>query len=134
MQLTVNAAHLAGKAGIKLHVFGLGYDVVAYPFAAQGIARASGGSYIPLARPADLLVAMESLSTVDVQHVQVLNQTTGQQAVRMRLAPDGLFGAAVPMAEGLNQLEVFARAGTGDTSRASITVYYEPGPQKVPGS
>jgi hypothetical protein len=129
-QLTVNAARLAGKAGVKVHVFGLGYDVVHYPYAAQGIARASGGSYIPLARPADLLVAMESLSTVDVQHVQVLNQTTGEQAVRTRLAPDGLFGAAVPMAEGLNQLEVFARAGSGNTSRASITVYYEPGTQR----
>ena len=54
-QLTVNAARLAGKAGVKVHVFGLGYDVVHYPYAAQGIARASGGSYIPLARPADAI-------------------------------------------------------------------------------
>jgi von Willebrand factor type A domain len=129
-QLAINAARLSGKAGMKVHVFGLGSEVVEYPYAASGIARESGGSYIPLARPADLLVAMESISAVDVQYVQVLNQTTGQKATRMRLAADGLFGAAVPLREGPNQLEVLARASDGTTNRANVTVHYQPGGQK----
>jgi hypothetical protein len=103
---------------------------VQYPYAASGIARESGGSYVPLARPADLLVAMESISAVDVHYVQVVNQTTGQKASRMRLAADGLFGAAVPLTEGANQLEVFARASDGTTNRANVTVHYQPGGQK----
>jgi von Willebrand factor type A domain len=129
-RLTINAARMSGRAGMKVHVFGLGSEVLQYPYAASGIARESGGSYIPLARPADLLVAMESISAVDVHYVQVLNQTTGQRATRLRLGTDGLFGAAVPLREGANQLEVFARASDGTTNRANVTVHYQPGGQK----
>jgi hypothetical protein len=73
---------------------------------------------------------MESISAVDVHYVQVLNQTTGQRATRLRLGTDGLFGAAVPLREGANQLEVFARASDGTTNRANVTVHYQPGGQK----
>ena len=59
-----------------------------------------GGTYIPLLRPADLLVAMESISAVDVHFVQVINQTTGQKATRTRLGADGFFATAIPLAEG----------------------------------
>jgi hypothetical protein len=115
---------------VKVHVFGLGSEVVQYPYAAAGIARESGGTYIPLARPADLLVALESISAVDVHYLQVLNQTTGEKATRLRLGADGLFGAAIPLAEGANQLEVFARSSDGATNRANVTVYYQAGAQK----
>ncbi|MGH7926724.1 MAG: VWA domain-containing protein [Candidatus Binatia bacterium] len=128
--LAINAARMSGKAGMRVHVFGLGKEVVDYPYAANGIARESGGAYIPLLRPADLLLAMESISAVDVHSVQVLNQTTGQKATRTRLGADGLFGAAVPVTEGPNHIEVFARASDGSTNRASVTVYYETGSQK----
>jgi hypothetical protein len=128
--LAINAARMSGRAGMKVHVFGLGSEVVQYPYAATGIARESGGSYMPLARPADLLVAMESISAVDVHHVQVLNQTTGEKATRMRLGADGFFGAAVPLRQGANQIEVFARASDGTANRANVTVYYQAGTQK----
>lgn len=128
--LTINAARLSGKAGMKVHVFALGREVVEYPYAAMGIAQESGGTHIPLSRPADLLVAMESISAVDVHFVQVMNQTTGQKAIRTRLAADGFFTAAVPLAEGSNQLEVFTRASDGSTNRANVTVYYQAGTQK----
>lgn len=48
----------------------------------------------------------------------------------MRLGADGLFGAAVPLSEGANQIEVFARASDGTTSRANVTVYYHGGTQR----
>jgi len=129
-KLAINAARISGKAGMSVHVFGLGKELVDYPRAANGIARESGGSYIPLLRPADLLLAMETISAVDVHSVQVLNRTTGQRANRTRLGADGLFGAAVPVAEGANHIEVFARSSGGATNRADITVYYETGSQK----
>ena len=128
--LAINAASMSGKAGMKIQVFALGKEVVEYPYAATGIARESGGIYIPLLRPADLLVAMESVSAVDVHHVQVVNQTTGARATRTRLGADGFFAAAVPLAVGANQIEVFARAGDGSTNRAKVTVYYQAGTQK----
>ena len=128
--LAINAASMSGKAGMKVQVFALGKQLVDYPYAATGIARESGGTYIPLLRPADLLVAMESISAVDVHFVQVINQTTGQKATRTRLGADGFFAAAIPLAEGPNQIEVFARAGDGSTNRAHVTVSYQAGTQR----
>ena len=128
--LAINAARMAGKAGMRVHVFALGREVVDYPFAGTGIARESGGTYIPLVRPADLLVAMESISAVDIHYIQVVNQTTGQKASHTRLAADGFFAAAVPLAQGRNQLEVFARGSDGSTNRGRVTVYYQPGTQR----
>jgi hypothetical protein len=128
--LAINAARISGQAGIKVHVFALGKEVVDYPYAAAGIAREGRGTYIPLLRPADLLAAMEGISAVDVQYVQIINQTTGRKATRLRLAADGLFAAAVPLTGGANQIEVFARASDGATKRASVMVYYQPGKQR----
>ncbi|MGH7824602.1 MAG: vWA domain-containing protein, partial [Candidatus Binatia bacterium] len=55
----INAARLAGKAGIKVHVFALGEEALSYPRAAVGIAKESGGTYTPVSRPADVLTVLE---------------------------------------------------------------------------
>ncbi len=126
----INAARLAGKAGIKVHVFALGEEALSYPRAAVGIAKASGGTYTPVSRPADVLAVVENISVVGVDYVQVVNQTTGQKATQLRLAADGFFSSAVPVTEGHNQIDVFARASDGSTSRSSVSVYYQPGNQR----
>jgi len=130
VQLTVNAARLAGRAGIKIHVFGLGDEVVNYPWAVQGIAKESGGTYTPLSRPADVLAIMDQISVVGVDFVQIINQTSGQKAANLRLAADGFFAGALPVVEGKNQIDVLARASDGSNSRASISVFYQSGTQK----
>jgi Mg-chelatase subunit ChlD len=128
--LAINAARLAGKAGVKVHVFALGEEALSYPFAAVGIAKESGGTYTPVVRPADVLAVVENISVVGVDYVQIVNQTSGQKATNLRLAADGFFSSAVPVVEGRNQIDVFARASDGTTGRDSITVYYQPGTQK----
>jgi hypothetical protein len=128
--LTINAARLAGKAGIKVHVFALGEEALSYPRAAIGIAKESGGTYTPVMRPADALAALENISVVGVDYVQVVNQTIGQKATQLRLGADGFFSSAVPVTEGKNQIDVLARASDGGNTRESITVYYQPGTQK----
>ena len=130
INLTINAARLAGKAGIKVHVFALGEEALSYPVAAVGIAKESGGTYTPVSRPADVLAVVENISVVGVDYVQVVNQTMGQKATQLRLAADGFFSSAVPVVEGRNQIEVIARASDGKTGRDSITIYYQPGTQK----
>jgi von Willebrand factor type A domain/Glucodextranase, domain B len=130
VDLTINAARLSGKAGIKVHVFALGDEALSYPRAAMGIAKESGGTYTPVMRPADALAVLENISVVGVDYVQVVNQTIGQKATQLRLAADGFFSSAVPVAEGRNQIDVLARASDGTNSRESITVYYQPGAQK----
>jgi Mg-chelatase subunit ChlD len=128
--LTINAARLAGKAGIKVHVFALGEEALSYPRAAMGIAKESGGTYTPVMRPADALVVLENISIVGVDYVQIINQTTGQKATHLRLAADGFFSSAVPVTEGKNQIDVLARASDGSNSRESVIVYYQAGTQK----
>jgi Mg-chelatase subunit ChlD len=128
--LAINAARLAGKAGIKVHVFALGEEALSYPAAAVGIAKESGGTYTPVSRPADVLAVVENISVVGVDYVQIVNQTTAQKATELRLAADGFFSSAVPVVEGRNQIDVFARASDGTTGRHSITVYYQAGKQK----
>ena len=126
----INAARLAGKAGIKVHVFALGEEALSYPRAAVGIAKESGGAYTPVLRPADVLAAVENISAVGVDFVQVINQTLGQRATQIRLGADGFFSSALPVAEGRNQIEVLARASDGSNGRDGITIFYQSGNQK----
>jgi hypothetical protein len=128
--LAINAARLAGRAGIKVNVFALGEEALSYPRAAVGIARESGGTYTPVLRPADVLAAVENISAVGVDFVQVVNQTMGQRATQIRLAADGFFSSAVPVVEGQNRIEVVARASDGSSGRDTITVIYQSGNQK----
>ncbi|HEY7166757.1 MAG TPA: vWA domain-containing protein [Candidatus Binatia bacterium] len=128
--LAINAARLAGKAGIKVHVFALGEEALSYPRAAVGIAHESGGTYTPVSRAADVLALVENISVVGVQYVQIVNQTTGQKASQTRLAPDGFFSSAVPVSEGLNRIEVIARSSDGSIGRDAVNVYYQSGSQK----
>ncbi len=126
----INAARLAGKAGIKVNVFALGEEALSYPRAAVGIAKESGGAFTPVLRPADVLAAVENISAVGVDYVQVINQTLGQRATQIRLGADGFFSSALPVAEGRNQIEVLARASDGSNGREAITIYYQSGNQK----
>jgi Mg-chelatase subunit ChlD len=128
--LAINAARLAGKAGVRIHVFTLGEEALSYPRAAAGVAKQSGGAYVPVSRPADVLAVVENVSVVGVDYVQVINRTTGQKAAQNRLTADGFFSSAVPVIEGANQIDVFARASDGSNGSDSITVYYQPGTQK----
>jgi von Willebrand factor type A domain len=128
--LAINAARLAGKAGIKVHVFALGEEALSYPRAAVGIAKESGGTYTPVVRPADALAALENVSVVGVDFIQIVNQTSGQKATQVRLGADGFFSSAVPVVEGRNQIDVFARASDGSNGRDSVTIYYQSGTQK----
>lgn len=129
-ELAINAARLAGRAGIKVNVFTLGEEALSYPRAAVGIARESGGTYTPVLRPADVLAAVENISAVGVDYVQVVNQTLGQRALQIRLGADGFFSAAVPVTEGRNQIEALARASDGANGRDAVTIFYQSGNQK----
>ena len=128
-EFAINAARLAGKAGIKVHVFALGEEALSYPRAAVGIAKASGGTYTPVSRAADVLAVVENISLVGGIHIQVVNQTTDRRQhsfVWRRTASS----SAVPVAEGRNQIDVFARASDGSIKRDSVSIFYQPGNQR----
>src|SRR5215467_13358809 len=87
----INAAQLAGKAGINIHVFALGEEALSNPRAAVGIAKESGGTYTAVTRPADVLAVVDKISAVGVDSIQVINETIQQKALQSRLAVDGFF-------------------------------------------
>ena len=128
--LAINAARIAKKAGIKIHVFALGEEALSYPRAAVGIAKQSGGIFTPVVRPADILTVLESVSVVGVEYVEVFNKTTGKRASQLRLASDGFFSSALPVVEGLNRIQVLARGSGGAIGKDSISVFYQSGEQR----
>ena len=127
IDLTIDAARQAGTAAVTINAFGLGEGATANPGALVGMARESGGSYVPVLRPADILTAIDKISAVGVDSIQVTKETTQQNALRSRLAVDGFFASAVPVVEGLNRIQVLGRANDGSIGRDTITVHYEPG-------
>jgi hypothetical protein len=78
----------------------------------------------------DILSVVENISAVGVDYVQIVNQTNGQKASQLRVAADGFFSAAMPVIEGRNQIDVFARASDGSNGKDSITIDYRSGNQK----
>jgi hypothetical protein len=129
-ELAVNAARIAGKAGIKVHVFALGEEALSYPRAAVGIAQESGAIFTPVVRAGDILGVLENISVVGVDYVQVINETTGNKASHLRVAADGYFSSAVPVVEGPNRILIFARASDGTSTREFLTVHYQRGDQR----
>jgi von Willebrand factor type A domain-containing protein len=128
--LAINAARLAGKAGINIHVFALGEEALSNPRAAVGIAKESGGTYTAVTRPADVLAVVNKVSAVGVESIQVTNETLHQNALRSRLAADGFFASAVPVVEGLNRIQVLGRASEGSLARDIVTVNYQAGAKR----
>jgi hypothetical protein len=129
-QLAINAARIAAKGGIKIHVFALGEEALSYPRAAVGIARESGGTFTPVSRPGDILAILDTVSVVGVELVQAVNETTKQRASHVRLAADGFFSAAVPVVVGLNRIQVSARASDGSVGRHAVSIEYQAGDQR----
>jgi hypothetical protein len=128
--LAINAAQLAGQAGISIHVFALGEEALSNPRAAVGIAKESGGTYTAVTRPADVMAVVDKVSAVGVDSIQVTNETIQQKALQSRLAADGFFASAVPVVKGLNRIQVLGRASDGSLARDIVTVKYQPGAKR----
>jgi uncharacterized protein YegL len=129
--LAITTARVAGKAGINVHVFALGEEALSNPRAAVGIAKESEGTYTAATRPADILAMVDKVSAVGVDFLHVTNETMGQKALRSRLGADGFFASAVPVVEGLNRIQVVARASDGSVGRDTLTVHYQPGGERL---
>ena len=56
--------------------------------------------------------------------------STGQRASSLRLASDGFFSSALPVVEGLNRIQVWARSSDGATGQSSLSIYYLSGRQR----
>jgi hypothetical protein len=128
VEAAVNAAKLAAEAGARVNVYGLGPDAIDidYPSAGVRMSQVSGGVYVPVRTPGDVVVALPGVSFTNVEGVEAVNLTTGQFAERtdVELRPDGSFQAFVPVQPGLNRLRVRALASDGGRGSAELDITF----------
>ncbi len=128
VEAAVEAAKLAGEAGARINVYGLGPDAIDMDYTPAGvrISQVSGGVYVPVRTPGDVVVALPGVSFTNVEGVEAIHLTTGRFAERgdVELRPDGSFQAFVPVQPGLNRLRVRALAANGGRGAAEVDITF----------
>lgn len=120
--VTLDAARVAGKAGIVMHTFCLGREALSAPVVCREAARITGGTYHPVQNPAEIVSLLPATRIAEVAVVSVRNATTGQMATTLDVAADGRFEADVPLAPGANRVVVHVPGA----ETASVIVHYQP--------
>jgi hypothetical protein len=118
----VEAAAVAGLAGIRLHAFALGPDGVQALDVLEEMAALTGGRVEQVARPAETAARLRRLDLAGVAEVAIENETTGEPARAVRLFPDGSFDGFVELAPGANRLRIGARSRGGERAEARLEV------------
>ena len=122
----LEAAERARKAGIRVHSFAIGPEALAGPVATVELAARTGGYFIPVREPGDLVDVVEAVHLPDLHDVVVRNATTGQLAHPFHTDEDGNFAGLVPARKGPNQIEIVARSDDGSSVRREIDVNIDP--------
>jgi hypothetical protein len=123
------AGRMAAEAGVVVNAFAIGRDAVARRenAALERMARRSGGRYVPLERPADIVSALESTSLSAVEHVELARLGSGQRPRAVATGIDGSFYGEVRLDEGENEIAVTAVLADGSRSSRHLRVIWERG-------
>ena len=123
------AGRMAAQAGIVVNAFAIGHDAVARSEndSLERMARRSGGRYVALEKPGDVVPALESTSLSSVERVELANRTAGRGARAVATGIDGSFYGEVPLGEGANEIEVAAVLSDGSRGARILRVIYERG-------
>jgi hypothetical protein len=131
---TIEAARDAASIFARIDTYAVGRDDPEALATLRGIAEATQGSFERVAQPADLVARFQALDLAQLQQLSVRNLTTSEQSDNVLIDAYGAFSAIVPLREGSNELEVFARARSGSEDRERFTVVYrrQPGLPVLP--
>jgi hypothetical protein len=123
------AGRMAAEAGIAVNAFAIGRDAVSRSEneALERMAHRSGGLYVELERPGDVVPALESTSLASVERVELANRTTGRDTRAVATGIDGSFYGEVRLEEGVNEIEVTAVLSDGARGTHDLRVVYERG-------
>ena len=118
------ASQLAGQAGVRIHTFALGRDVVRRGVnpVLRRMAERSGGRFTQLAAPGQIVALLRSTSFSFVSSVRLVNVTRGDETPAVATAIDGSFYGELPLAEGANEIEVEAVLNDGRTTSRKLTI------------
>jgi hypothetical protein len=120
------ASSLARDAGVRIHTFALGRDAVRRdrgvdPVVAR-MARRSGGRFTQLEEPGAIVELLGSTSFSFVSTVRIANATRGDEVAEIATAIDGSFYGELPLAEGVNEIEVEAVLNDGRRATRKLQV------------
>jgi hypothetical protein len=120
----IERAKRAKRAKIRIDTFAIGEEALDEPISAVEMARVTGGIFTPVRHPRDLRAVFEEVTFAEIERLEVKNRTTGKPASYLIQNADGSFSALVPMREGSNTVEVFARATDGSEARKRIKLRF----------
>ncbi len=118
------ASRLAGEAGVRIHTFALGRDVVrrgVNPVLAR-MANRSGGRFTQLQTPGEIVALLQSTSFSFVSSVRLANATRGGEISEIATAIDGSFYGELPLTEGVNEIEVEVVLNDGRRSSRKLAI------------
>ena len=121
-QRALNLANMLRKDRIRVDVYAVGPLAQARPRAATKVAEYSGGSFVAVERPGDLINVLPEIDFTEIDELRVVNLGSGQRALEQVQYPDGGFSALVPLGEGENEIEVYARASNGDENTVRVRI------------
>lgn len=124
-RMAIAKAVRAAKLGIRIDTYAIGKDALKEPIVVVEMARVTpGGVFTPIRNPRNLRSVFEEVSFAEIEKLEIENRTTKSPAEHLIQNPDGSFSALIPVREGKNTLEVFARATDGTEARQQVTVTF----------
>ncbi len=122
----LHAAKLAEKLDIRINSFALGKNAVTRTVSGsvKGMAHRSGGSFVELENPGDIVTILNATSFAYVDQVKLVNQTTDQETRYVTTGIDGSFYGEIPLEEGENEIEVIAMLHDRREASETFTIEY----------
>jgi hypothetical protein len=119
-------AERAYSKDVIIHTFGLGLDGVEAGDVFAAIAKATGGRYLRLASPGEVVNELPHIDLAGVASIRLENVTTGAAGQAVRVFPDGSFDGYVQLAAGDNRLRVTAVSEAGSERSLERLVRFDP--------
>ncbi|MBW2281787.1 MAG: VWA domain-containing protein [Deltaproteobacteria bacterium] len=126
MRMAIRAARKAARHDIRIDTYAIGERALQEPVVAVEMAHATQGVFTPVRQPRDLQSVFEHVDFARIDDLRVHNKTTSDPASYVLRNPDGSFSALLPMQDGGNTIEVYARATDGTEARRFIKVKFLP--------
>ncbi len=123
-RMAIGAAKKAARADIRIDTYAIGELALKEPAVVVEMAHVTQGVFTPVRHPRDLRAVFEHVDFAHIEELRVHNKTTSDPASYLVRSPDGSFSALLPMREGSNTIEVYARAVDGTETRRFVRVRF----------
>ncbi len=123
-RLAIGRAAKAADFQIRIDTFAIGEEALADPVVTVEMARVTDGIFTPVLNPRDLQAVFESVNFSDIEALEIRNLTNDKPASYVNRAADGSYSALIPMNEGDNVVEVYARSSDGTEARRKVPLRF----------